>query len=97
MIGKRQSSSARRLGVLLASAVILSACGSDMDDLRAYIDEVKARPGGRIEPLPEIRPTPTFVYAADRAGARSAPGICSSYPPAWSTASRISRKTWPCG
>ncbi len=71
MIGKRQSSSARRLGVLLASAVILSACGSDMDDLRAYIDEVKARPGGRIEPLPEIRPTPTFVYAADRDGARS--------------------------
>lgn len=70
MIRKRQISSAQRLGVLLA-AVVLSACGGEMDDLREYIDDVKARPGGRIEPLPEIRPTPTFVYTADQDGARS--------------------------
>lgn len=43
----------------------LSACGSDMRDLQAYIDEVKARPGGRIEPLPEVQPAPSFVYEAD--------------------------------
>ncbi len=71
MISKRPSSSARRLSVLLAAVFALSACGGDMDDLRAYIDEVKARPGGRIEPLPSIKPTPTFVYTADQAGARS--------------------------
>ena len=71
MISKRQLSSAQRLGVLLAAVLALSACGSDMDDLRAYIDEVKARPGGRIEPLPQIKPTPTFVYTADESGARS--------------------------
>jgi type IV pilus assembly protein PilP len=35
-----------------------------MDELRTYIDSVKARPGGRIEPLPEIRPAPSFVYVA---------------------------------
>ena len=71
MIGKQLVSSAQRLSVLLAGVLVLSACGSDMDDLRAYIDEVKARPGGRIEPLPQIKPTPTFVYTADQSGARS--------------------------
>ncbi len=40
----------------------LSACGGDNDDLQSYIDEVKARRGGPIEPLPEIRPAPTFAY-----------------------------------
>ncbi|HEY8520229.1 MAG TPA: pilus assembly protein PilP [Gammaproteobacteria bacterium] len=48
----------------LALTAALAGCGNDMDDLRAYIDEVKARPGGRIEPLPEIRPAPSFVYEA---------------------------------
>ena len=38
---------------LVAAGLGLSACGGDMDDLDAYINEVKARPGGRIEPLPE--------------------------------------------
>ena len=36
-----------------------------MDDLVFYIDEVKTRPGGRIEPLPQIKPYETFVYSAD--------------------------------
>lgn len=29
-----------------------------------YIDEVKARPGGRIEPLPQVKPYETFTYDA---------------------------------
>lgn len=40
------------------------ACGGDVDDLTAYIDEVKARPGGRIEPLPQIKPYETYQYTA---------------------------------
>ncbi len=47
---------------IAVAAVGLSACGGANDDLRAYIDEVKARPGGRIEPLPQVQPAPTFVY-----------------------------------
>lgn len=56
---------------LLAAAVVLAltACSSNMSDLQAYIDQVKARPGGRIEPLPQIQPAPTFTYKA--AGRRS--------------------------
>jgi type IV pilus assembly protein PilP len=49
-------------GIALTSA--LSACGRGDSDLQAYIDEVKARPGGRIDALPQVRPAPTFAYAA---------------------------------
>jgi type IV pilus assembly protein PilP len=57
--------------IVLLAAAGLSACGSDMDDLDQYINQVKARPGGRIEPLPEITPYESFTYTADRDGIRS--------------------------
>jgi type IV pilus assembly protein PilP len=61
-----------RNGVLIAMAVLgLAACGGDMDELDEYINEVKARPGGRIEPLPEITPYEVFTYVADNDGVRS--------------------------
>jgi type IV pilus assembly protein PilP len=47
---------------ILGLSLVLAACSSDQRDLQAYIDEVKARPGGTIEPLPEIRPAPSFSY-----------------------------------
>ena len=53
-----------RLLALAAVAGALSACGGGTDDLRAYIDEVKARPGGRPAALPQIQPAPQFVYQA---------------------------------
>lgn len=60
-----------RLGLVLSIVLGLSACGGDMDDLDSYINEVKARPGGRIEPLPEITPYEVFAYVADAEGFRS--------------------------
>jgi type IV pilus assembly protein PilP len=48
----------------LLLAVSIAGCGGGMDDLVVYIDQVKARPGGRIEPLPEIKPYETFSYSA---------------------------------
>lgn len=53
-------------GVLaLLPSLVLIGCGGDMSDLRDYIEEVKARPGGRIEPLPQIKPYESFVYRGD--------------------------------
>ncbi|MEE9571176.1 MAG: pilus assembly protein PilQ, partial [Gammaproteobacteria bacterium] len=53
-----------RLLVITTIAVALSGCAADMDDLRTYIDEVKARPGGIIAPLPRVVPAPSFTYEA---------------------------------
>jgi type IV pilus assembly protein PilP len=50
--------------ILALSATGLSGCGRNMSDLEAYIAEVNARPGGRIEPLPVIRPYESFEYEA---------------------------------
>lgn len=60
-----------RIPMLLVAALSLTACSGDMDDLDAYINEIKARPGGRIEPLPEITPYEVFTYVADAEGLRS--------------------------
>ena len=58
-------------GLVLALACGVVACGGDMDDLDQYINEIKAKPGGRIDPLPEITPYEVFTYVADAEGLRS--------------------------
>jgi len=70
----RSAFSTRWLAAAVA-ATALSACGGANDDLREYIDEIKARPGGRIEPLPQIQPAPTFVYEP---GARRSPFVADA-------------------
>jgi type IV pilus assembly protein PilP len=59
------ASSVRTLPGILLTTVLLAGCGSGQSDLLKYIDQVKARPGGRIEPLPQIKPYETFAYEAD--------------------------------
>ena len=58
------------VAALLALTVLLvSGCSNDMSDLQSYIDDTKARRGGRIEALPQITPYETYSYLA--AGRRS--------------------------
>ena len=52
----------RMLLPLLALSV--AGCVGGNDDLDKYINDVKARPGGRIEPLPQVKPYETFTYEA---------------------------------
>lgn len=55
----------RSLLVALGAAALLAACSTqEHQDLQVYIDEVKARPKGRISPLPEIARYETFEYRA---------------------------------
>jgi type IV pilus assembly protein PilP len=55
---------AKRIAVVAVVLATVAGCSSDLDDLQARITEVKSRPGGRIEPLPEVKPYETFSYAA---------------------------------
>ena len=67
----RASSKVKSTLLLALACIGLVACGGDMDELDAYVNQIKARPGGRIEPLPEITPYEVFAYAADKEGLRS--------------------------
>ena len=58
-------------GLVLVMALGVAACGADMKELDRYINEVKSRPGGRIDPLPDITPYEIFTYVADAEGLRS--------------------------
>lgn len=49
---------------VMALAASLAGCAGGMDDLLTYVDEVKARPGGRIDPLPQVKPYETYTYSA---------------------------------
>ncbi len=52
-----------RLALTGLMSVLLVACSSDnMDDLRGYVETTKAKPGGRVEPIPEVKPFESFLY-----------------------------------
>ena len=57
---------------LVIAAMALTGCMGGVDsELEDYIAEVKARPGGRIEPLPQINPYVAFTYKAEEEEVRS--------------------------
>lgn len=49
--------------LLWAGAVFVGGCASsEMADLQEYVVQVNARPGGQIEPLPEVKPYERYLY-----------------------------------
>ena len=53
--------------VALAGALLVGGCSGGLDDLREEIARAKERPGGRIQPLPEVQPYVSHEYQmADR-------------------------------
>ena len=69
---------------LLAAGALVTGCSGRDADLERFIAATKKEPGGRVEPLPEIKPYDTFTYASSSmrspfvpggSGASSAPGI----------------------
>jgi type IV pilus assembly protein PilP len=51
---------------LAMTLLALNGCGgnADFSDLDAYLNEVRLRPAGKIEPTPTFRSYPTFTYSA---------------------------------
>lgn len=54
----------KRVASLLVCAALLGGCGGDFSDLDAYTAEVKAKPKGKIPPIPTFTPYTSFVYSA---------------------------------
>ena len=55
-----------RYFALAMALFALSGCGGsdDFSDLDAYMNEVRLKPAGKIEPTPTFRSYPTFTYSA---------------------------------
>jgi type IV pilus assembly protein PilP len=58
--------SMKRLNLMLSSvlfsSVLISCSNDDFSDLHQYVSEVKARPKGTIQPLPEMKTVEPFVF-----------------------------------
>lgn len=52
------------LGALCLVAGALAGCSSRDAELDRFISTTKKEPGGRVEPLPELKPYETFAYQA---------------------------------
>lgn len=52
--------------LIVTVGAFLAGCGGGRDfvDLQVYMDEVRARPKGSIEPLPKFQPYESFTYSA---------------------------------
>ncbi|MGH8397196.1 MAG: pilus assembly protein PilP [Gammaproteobacteria bacterium] len=48
--------------VVVCTTLVLAGCGDRMQDLKQYVAQVKARRGGHIAPLPQIKPFETYTY-----------------------------------
>jgi len=58
-----------------ALTAVLTACSSADDELARFIEETKKEPGGRVEPLPEVKPYETFIYSAQTLRSPFQPGL----------------------
>ncbi len=47
------------------SLVLLAGCGEDFSDLNQYISEVKAKPKGPLQPLPEVKVIESYIFRPD--------------------------------
>ncbi|MBL4763175.1 MAG: pilus assembly protein PilP [Gammaproteobacteria bacterium] len=50
--------------ILPTLLVALSGCTGSMDDLTAYTEQIRSRPAGKIQPIPEFIPYLNFEYTA---------------------------------
>jgi type IV pilus assembly protein PilP len=54
----------KRILITFCCLLIAGCVSKDMSDLENYTQEVLARPGGRIDPLPPIKPYERYLYQA---------------------------------
>jgi type IV pilus assembly protein PilP len=59
-----EPSSLLRLSLLGALILLLSGCGEGLGDLRQFVTDIRAKPPGRIEPIPEFQPYQNFEYTS---------------------------------
>src|SRR6187399_3588693 len=70
----KQKHSLLLVGALMLSASALSGCSSKDDELEQFIADTKKEPGGRVEPLPELKPYESYTYESSAVRSPFMPG-----------------------
>ena len=61
-----------RLTIVVLAILGVAGCVSgDMSDLEKQVSKIMSKPGGRLEPLPEIKPYEAYVYESGKLGAHN--------------------------
>lgn len=75
---KRMKQQQNRIWRTLALAALcasgLAACSGRDADLNRFIEATKKEPGGRVEPLPEVKPYDSYVYSSSAMRSPFVPG-----------------------
>jgi type IV pilus assembly protein PilP len=58
----KQKNSLLLVGAICLVVAALSGCSSKDDELDQFITDTMKEPGGRVEPLPELKPYETYSY-----------------------------------
>ncbi|MGE0580864.1 MAG: pilus assembly protein PilP [Steroidobacteraceae bacterium] len=61
-------------GLACAALLATTACSSRDSELESFIAATKKEPGGRVEPLPEVKPYESFAYTAQNLRSPFMPG-----------------------
>jgi type IV pilus assembly protein PilP len=91
MFSKSQKSWLLIAGVF-ALTNLLAACSSKDDELEQFISETKKQPGGRVEPLPELKPYESYAYESASLRSPFMPGGSGGSGPGVRPASRRNRE-----
>jgi len=62
------------VGAFCALSGVLSGCTSKDDELDQFIADTKKEPGGRVEPLPELKPYESYSYESSNLRSPFMPG-----------------------
>ncbi|MDD5275972.1 MAG: pilus assembly protein PilP [Methylovulum sp.] len=54
-----------KLGYIVLVSLLAGCSNDNFSDLHKYIQSVKAKPKGAIEPLPEVKPIQPFIFKPD--------------------------------
>jgi type IV pilus assembly protein PilP len=71
---RNQLKSWRMLAIAALCGGVLAGCSGRDADLNNFIETTKKEPGGRVEPLPEIKPYDSYVYSSSNLRSPFVPG-----------------------
>jgi len=71
---QHQSKSWRLLAIATLCGGVLAGCSGRDTDLKNFIEATKKEPGGRVEPLPEVKPYDSYVYSSSSMRSPFVPG-----------------------